>query len=178
MLLLCGIMAKEKETQTRVKRKKHPQYDTARQLFVEANMDLKAIAETLGLSEPTVGKWCKENDWERDRELFQTMPQRLSERLQQMALRILELSGKNLEKLKPTEAEAIALEISFMSKISDAISKISKSIVNINNRLDESAVIQSLIAFDTHLIQESALHLAQQLKPHQQSFIKKISNGV
>ena len=106
------------------------------------------------------------------------MPQQLSERLQQMALRILELSGKNLDKITPEEAAAIAMEIAFMSKISDAISKISKSIVSINNRLDEGAVIQALIAFDTHLIQESALHIAQELKPYQQSFIKKISNGI
>lgn len=176
-MLLCS-MAKGKEKQTRVKRKKHPQYDTARMLFVEANMDLKEIADTLGLSEPTVGKWCKENNWERDRELFQTMPQQLSERLQQMALRMLELSGKKLDNLEAKEAEAIMVEIAMMSKISDAISKISKSIVNISNRLDEGAVIQALIAFDTHLIQESALHIAQELKPYQQSFIKKISNGI
>lgn len=166
-------MAKEK-----TKRKKHPQYDTARQLYVEVNMDLKEIAAILEVSATTLTKWNQEGNWNRERELFQTMPQKLSERLQQMALRILELSAKDLDKLTPQEVESVATEIGFMSKMSDAISKISKSIVAINDRIDESAAIQVMIRFDRHLVAEGALRLAQELKPFQHSFYKTLSNGV
>lgn len=160
------------------KRKKHPNYDTARQLFVEANMDLKEIASILSLSTQTLTKWNQENNWSRDRELFQTMPQKLSERLQQMALRILELSNNDLSQLDPDKAEQIAMEIGFMSKMSDAISKISKSIVAINDRMDESVAIQVMIRFDRHLVAEGALRIAQDLKPYQHSFYKTLSNGI
>jgi hypothetical protein len=162
----------------KAKRKKHPQYDTARQLFVEANMDLKEIADILDVSATTLTKWNQDGNWSRERELFQTMPQKLSNRLQQMALRILELSAKDLNKISPKEAEAVALEISFLSRASDAISKISKSIVAINDRIDEGAAIQVMIRFDRHLVSEGALHLAQELKPYQNSFYKSLSHAL
>lgn len=161
--------------QQRIKRKKHKHYDTARQLFVEANKELKEISDTLGVSQNTLITWCKLNNWARDRELFQTMPQKLSERLQQMALRILEISAMNMGGLTAKEAEAVKFEISILNNISDSISKISKSIVAINDRIDESAAIQVMIRFDRHLIQEGALRLAQDLKPYQNSFYKALT---
>lgn len=159
----------------RTPRKKHPLYDTAHQLFVEANKDLAEISSILGLSRNTLSAWSRANDWPRDRELFQTMPQRLSERLQQMAIRIMEISSIPLKNLSQKDVEALKMEISILNSISDSISKISRSIVAINDRIDESAAIQVMIRFDRHLIQEGALRLAQDLKPYQNSFYKTLT---
>lgn len=171
-------MAVEKGEAKKVKRKRHPQYDAARQLFVEGNMELKQISEYLDVSQRSIGIWCREGNWERDRQTFQTMPEKLSQRLQQMALRIMELSGIDYDELEPAERIRIIEETKMLNVMSDSISKISKSIVAINDRIDQSAAIQVLIAFNKYLVANGGVKEAQAFIPLQGGFIKSLSDGV
>ncbi|OJV30459.1 MAG: hypothetical protein BGO32_08680 [Bacteroidetes bacterium 37-13] len=171
-------MAEKKSEATKVKRKRHPQHDAARQLFVEGNMELKQISEYLDVSQRSVGIWCREGKWERDRELFQTMPERLAQRLQQMAMRIMELSGIEYDALEPQERIKIVEETKLLNVMSDSISKISKSIVAINDRIDQSAAIQVLIAFNKYVVANGGIKEVQTLMPLQGGYIKSLSDGV
>lgn len=54
---------------------KHEQREHARLLYVGERITLKEVAERVGVTEKTIGKWCKEDNWDKLRESLLTTRQ-------------------------------------------------------------------------------------------------------
>ncbi len=59
-------------------------------VFFAENMDItqKEIAETYGLSTPTVNRWCREDDWEEARRDYHSSPIKIKQLLQEDIFRM------------------------------------------------------------------------------------------
>lgn len=47
--------------------KKQVEREYAKRLFIDEKLDRKAIAERIGVAEKTIGKWAKDDNWEKIR---------------------------------------------------------------------------------------------------------------
>ena len=52
--------------------KKHEQREHARLLYVNERITLKEVAERVNVSEKTIGKWCREDSWDKLRKALLT----------------------------------------------------------------------------------------------------------
>lgn len=124
-------------------------------MFIELGMSAKAIAEQLGVQEKTVGKWRQANTWDKRREELLASPHKIKELL-----------------LKEFKSIAEGNEPSLNS---DAISKISKAIDALDDKINPRIVISVIKLLDEWLA-DIEPELAGKCLEHHKKFILHIIN--
>lgn len=114
------------------KEPKHKLYGVAETLFVEQGLSCAAIAEQLGISEVTLSKWRSAMDWDAKRDDFLSTPRKIRE--------LLLLEMKNI-----TEGKKSAID-------ADALSKVSKALQAMENRISIPVIISVFKEFDMWMV--------------------------
>lgn len=118
---------------------KHDSKMLAEQLYVQAGMTFKAIAEKLTVTEKTIGSWAKQGQWKELRAAHTITKDKI---VKNLYLNILEIQEKAQEE-----------ERILSSKESDQIVKLSQTIENLDKRIALSVIIQVFQDFELHLAQ-------------------------
>lgn len=96
----------------------------AYQLFTEFRMEQNVIAEITGISEATISKWKKEEDWDADRDSMNLSPEQLLRRvMRQYNLILTQIESREEGKNFATPPEADSL-----NKLSDSVKKLQTEI--------------------------------------------------
>lgn len=116
--------------------KKKNEWKTARSLYIEQGKTAKEIAELLGVTEKTVGKWIAEGNWKKERDARMASPANRIENIQNI---IGNLSEERLEldrKVKYAEEQSDTDEVNRLYKrisaIDDSVSKWNKTLETID----------------------------------------------
>lgn len=117
--------------------KKQVEKDFAKRLFIEEKLDRKTIAERLGITEKTVGKWAKDENWEKIRTSLVTIKDA------QISLLYGQLEFLNNDIASREYKVATAKEADALIKITNAI----KSLEVETNLGDTINVCKKLIQF-------------------------------
>ena len=158
--------------------KKHEQREHARLLYVNERITLKEVAERVNVSEKTIGKWCKEDGWDKLRKsLLTTRDAQLTHWYNQLEAinmdiaerpDILDDKGKKIKrppKLIPTNSEA------------DIMSKVTANIKSLEVEIGLGEIVETgkkLITF----IQKINLDDAKLFKNYFDEYInERLKNG-
>lgn len=131
----------------------------AKNLFVHENLTQQEIAERVGVSRKTIGKWIQEGQWE---SLKVSITLTREEQLKNLYRQLAEINKEIAERKEsrfasPAEADTI-------TKLSNAISKLETDI----GVADIIAVLKKLTAF----VRRISLDKAKELIPLFDSFLK------
>jgi transposase-like protein len=132
---------------------KDNQRKVAAGMFIEQGLTSKAIAELIQVSEQTLSKWRKEDNWEARRDEALAAPHKIRE----MLLRELKLVADGE---KPTID-------------ADALAKISKVLDSLSDKISPQSVISVLKTFDNWMADNDP-HLAVQFLDWHKRFIQHI----
>lgn len=128
-------------------------------LFIENGYTLKAVAETVGVSENTVSTWAKKYDWKNRKLNLDSAPHKIKE-------------------LLLTELEVVASggKPNFNS---DDIAKITRALERVDKKVSTQMIISVLKEFDNYLlsIDIPTELLNQSLDLHKQFIHYKIQQG-
>ena len=114
------------------KEPKHKLYGVAETLFVEQGLSGTAIAEQLGISANTLSKWRESMEWDAKRDSYLSTPRKIRELLLQ--------EMKNITEGKDTKIDA------------DALSKVSKALQAMENRISIPVIISVFKEFDMWMV--------------------------
>ena len=130
----------------------------AERLFVENGYTAKAIAETIGVTEKTVGNWNKKFGWEEKKLLNISAPHEIKQ-----------LLSKEIKNILDTG------EASFNA---DALSKVMKALAQVDKNVNTQMVISVFKEFDNWLITQDidSKFLDDTLKKHKEFIQHKIEN--
>ena len=143
-----------KKTSVAKKQTRKPQQKIlAEQMFVNYQMTAKAIAETLDIEEKTIGKWRNEGEWDKKRSEFFASPGKIRQTLL-----------AELQRVATGEAASID---------ADSLSKITKAIDTLNDKMSPQLVIEMIMMLDNYLADYNPQLANECLEPHK-SFIRHI----
>jgi len=129
----------------------------AERMFVEESMTARAISEALDISEVTISKWRNEENWETKRSELLTAPHKLREILL-----------KQLQNI----AEGGTLEVD-----ADALSKVSKVLENISDKISPQIVFSVFKEFDNWMTSQDPQTAILFTQYHKQFLLHKINNS-
>lgn len=131
----------------------------AERLFLEEGYSLKLAAETVGISETTVGTWCRKYDWKNRKNVIDVAPHKIKELLLEQ-LSIVAAGGK------PTFN-------------SDDLAKITRSLERVDKKVSTQMVISIMMLLDQWLLSQEIdpKLLEQSLKLHKQFIHHQIDLG-
>lgn len=171
--------------------KKHQEKEYAKYLYTEKGLSQKEIALKVGATEKTVGNWVKENDgeWKKIRKsLLNTKKTQISRLYDQLELLNNEIACRpivtksmtmttKVDKdgnvlTKPPEYDPIVLSNVPTSKEADIISKITKSIQQLEGETSVGSIIETAMQF-CDFLRGIDLHLAQKVSYHFDLFISE-----
>lgn len=115
-------------------------------MFVELGYTAKAIAETLGVQENSVGKWRKDGGWDKQREELLASPHKIRQLLLKEYQSIADGNDPKLN--------------------ADAISKISKALDSIDDKINPRVVISFLKMLDDFTANIDPVKAASNLDVH------------
>jgi transposase len=133
---------KKEKTSSKRKQLSRKDYDklkqTAYEYVVVKGLDQKEVAGLLNISEPTMSKWSQEGRWREEREARQqcsyTNADNTRKLLQLMSKQRLELEESIHEAAKTGNTEAEIKYRGQASTLSDEISKINKTLTNLESK--------------------------------------------
>lgn len=135
--------------------KKDKQRATAEDLFIEQGWTCKAISELLEVSEKTLSKWRTEDQWDDRRAENLAAPHKI----RQIILREL----KNIAEGQESKVNA------------DAISKLSRTLELLSDRVSVQVVISVLKEFDNWMVDEDPSKASEFTEFHRRFIIHKIN---
>ena len=124
-------------------------------LFINEGYTKKAIAEYLGVSEPTIIKWGKEDKWDEEKQRILASPRKLKATLLEA-----------LEKISKGEASNID---------ADALSKISKVLDSLEDKLSIQVFHSAFKEFDSWMTEEDPQLAVKFIAFHKKFLIHKIN---
>lgn len=92
----------------------------AYELYTEHRIEQNTIAEITGISEPTISKWKKDEDWDSDRQAMNLSPEQMMRR----QLRMLDTLLTHIESRTPPKNIPSSTETDSINKLSDSIKKL------------------------------------------------------
>lgn len=125
----------------------------ARNFFVFNHMTAKDIADVLKVQEKTVGKWRKEDQWDKERDEVMTNPNEIR--------KVLLAEMKNISSGGDAKIDA------------DSLSKISKVLEALSDKVSPQAVFAILQLLDNFLADHHPELAVQSLEPHKE-FLRHI----
>jgi transposase-like protein len=131
--------------------------ELAKLKYVSSDLSAKDVAAIIGVTEHTIGKWRKEEQWDELRSINKIQPERL------IKLALGQIDAIYKQAADDKRAVLNSSEI-------DAISKHSKTIANLRKEIDPQTimeVIDGLLGF----LSVVNLPLAQQLTPHSLDYV-------
>lgn len=146
---------------TNRKRKAHKLEPLARKLFVEGNMLQKEIAEYLGVTEITVGRWAKDHNWQAERNRRSVTPSLLINKLYEQINQIVE----SLPAGTPMDA-----------KTANNIKLISSTIREIDKKVDPVVMIDVFTGF-INWLRGVDVKAAQGIIDYQRQYIQSVVNN-
>lgn len=153
---ICSMKSLDKPK----KIKRHPQRDLAAILFVEAGLAQKEIASELGVSENTIGKWCKEDHWQDQKQVQSGMAASIIKDLYKQINKVKEGAEANERSLNTQEADVIV-------KLSSAIDKMAK-------KKTPDMCMSVLVEFNEFLVSANQLEIAKSITGFQREFIQRM----
>lgn len=137
------------------------QKEQAYMLYVEQGLDAKVVAEMIGISETTISRWNKKEQWRKLRADRITAPQKLATHYYRQCEMI--VAKANNEKRVLTDKEAAT------------ISKLTIAIDNVGKPDNMRLYMHAMKAFILYLMRKNP-DLGRQITDYQISFIKDILN--
>jgi transposase len=137
----------------------HPKKKHAYFLFVENGLDAKAISDMLGVSENTISKWNKAEDWKGQRTRRMLAPDKLISHYYEQSEVIIQTAKDENRPLTSSEADALV-------KLASAISKLDK-------KVDVSITTSVLRRFNNYLLQID-LELSKAFIPHEKGYVQML----
>lgn len=124
-------------------------------LFINEGWTQKAIADYLKVTEKTVGRWASDGKWEEKRKLLQTAPHRIK-------LILLE-EFERIARGEETKVDA------------DAISKISKAIREISDKISIEVIMSVFKEFDVWLVEDDPEFAIKSTEKQRKFLLHKIN---
>lgn len=127
----------------------------AEHLYINEGYTLKAIAEHLDITEKTVGKWCREGKWEDKKAIAVAAPHTIKLLLLQELKKVANGEKTNID--------------------SDALSKISKVIESMDDKVSIQVIMTVFKEFDLWLVDEDPDLALKCVEYHKKYLLHKIN---
>lgn len=141
--------------------KRHPKRDMAGMMFIQWKMDGDEISRDLEVSEPTISKWRKEDNWDAQRRVDNLKSQNLINNYYEQSQIIIDAAKTAKRPLDSKECDMLA-------KLASSIEKLSKNV-------SPSQIMDVFMDFNNEL-KAVDFELVKRLIPHQRSYVLRKLN--